>query len=268
MTRPIALVTGATTGLGLEFATQLADEGHDLVLVARTADRLAERARELADRHGVDVEVIAADLTEPDQLALVEARVGAAERPISVLVNNAGYGLLRPFDENTVSQEDHHVALHVRVPLRLTHAALRQMLPRRTGVIVNVASVAGYTPRGTYGASKAWVLSFSRWANWNYRRRGVIVSAVAPGFVHTEFHHRMGARKEQIPRFLWLDAPSVVRTALRDARRGKAISVPSARYKVIVALTKVLPTRLIATGSLMGRQADSSTGSGDAPVAR
>jgi short-subunit dehydrogenase len=256
MTRSVALITGATTGLGLEFATQLAAEGHDLVLVARSADRLAERARELGDRHGVAVEVIAADLTEPDQLALVEARVAAAERPVSVLVNNAGYGLLRPFEENTVAQEDHHVALHVRVPLRLTHAALRQMLPRRSGLILNLASVAGYTPRGTYGASKAWVLSFSRWANWYYRRHGVKVSAVAPGFVHTEFHQRMGARKEQIPKFLWLNAPQVVRIALRDARRGKAVSVPSVRYKVIVALTKVLPTSLIATGSLMGRQAD------------
>ncbi len=256
MTRPVALVTGATTGLGLEFASQLAADGHDLVLVARTHDLLAGRARELGERYGVEVEVLAADLTEPEQLARVEARVAALERPVSVLVNNAGYGLLRPFEENSVSQEDHHVALHVRVPLRLTHAALGQMLPRRSGTIVNVASVAGYTPRGTYGASKAWVLSFSRWANWQYRRRGVRVSAVAPGFVHTEFHQRMGARKEQIPRFLWLEAPRVVRTALQDARRGKAISVPSLRYKVIVALTKVLPTSLIATGSLMGRQAD------------
>jgi uncharacterized protein len=256
MTRSVALVTGATTGLGLEFASQLAAEGHDLVLVARSADRLAERARELSERHGVEVDVIAADLTAPDELARVEARVASPERPIDVLVNNAGYGLLRPFDENTVSQEDHHVALHVRVPLRLTHAALRQMLPRRSGMIVNVASVAGYTPRGTYGASKAWVQSFTRWASWYYRQRGVHVSAVAPGFVHTEFHQRMGARKERIPAFLWLDAPRVVRTALRDARRGKAISVPSLRYKVIVALTKVLPTSLIATGSLTGRQAD------------
>ena len=256
MTRPVALVTGATTGLGLEFASQLAADGHDLVLVARSRDRLAERARELGERYGVDVEVLAAELAEPEQLARVEARVSALERPVSVLVNNAGYGLLRPFEENSVSQEDHHVALHVRVPLRLTHAALSQMLPRRSGTIVNVASVAGFTPRGTYGASKAWVLSFSRWANWYYRRRGVKVSAVAPGFVHTEFHQRMGARKEQIPRFLWLDAPRVVRTALRDARRGKAISVPSVRYKVIVALAKLLPTSLIATGSLVGRQAD------------
>ena len=256
MTRSVALITGATTGLGLEFATQLAADGHDLVLVARSADRLAQRASELSERHGIDVEVIAADLTEPDQLQAVEARVAATERPVSVLVNNAGYGLLRPFEENTVSQEDHHVALHVRVPLRLMHAALGQMLPRRSGIIVNVASVAGYTPRGTYGASKAWVLSFSRWANWTYRGRGVRVSAVAPGFVHTEFHQRMGARKEQIPRFLWLDAPFVVRTALRDARRGRAVCVPSVRYKVIVALTKVLPTALTATGSLMGRSAD------------
>jgi uncharacterized protein len=256
MSRPVALVTGATTGLGLEFANQLAAHGHDLVLVARSADRLAERARELADRHGVEVEVIAADLTAPDELARVESRAAATERPVSVLVNNAGYGLLHPFEENTIAEEEHLLHLHVRAPLRLTHAALSQMLPRRNGTILNVASVAAYTPRGTYSAAKAWVLTFTRWANWHYRRRGVTVTAVAPGFVHTEFHQRMGTNKDRVPRVLWLDAPRVVRSALHAASRGKAVTVPSIRYKLMVGLARVLPTRFIMAGSLAGRAAD------------
>ncbi|MFC0682202.1 SDR family NAD(P)-dependent oxidoreductase [Lysobacter korlensis] len=256
MDRPCALITGATAGLGAEFANQLAASGHDLVLVARNAERLKQRAVQLTERYGVDVQVIPADLTDPAGLAKVEARVRAAERPVSILVNNAGYGLLGQFERNSVEQEEHHLALHVRATLRLMHAALQQMLPRRAGTILNVASVAGFTPRGSYGAAKAWVLSFSRWANWYYKSRGVQVSAVAPGFVHTEFHSRMGARKEQIPGFLWLDAPRVVRTALDDARRGKAVSVPSLRYKLIVAFTKMLPTSLVAAGSLTARPTD------------
>jgi short-subunit dehydrogenase len=251
--RPCALITGATAGLGAEFAVQLAAAGSDLVLVARNSERLAERAAELRERFGVDVEVLAADLTDPASLKRVEARASATERPISMLVNNAGYGLVAQFDRNSVEQEDHHLALHVRAPLRLMHAALRQMLPRHSGTILNVASVAGFTPRGSYGAAKAWVLSFSRWANWHYRSGGVRVTAVAPGFVRTEFHQRMGVRAERIPRMLWLEAPRVVRTALRDAARGKAISVPSLRYKALVALTHVLPTSVIAAGSLVAR---------------
>jgi short-subunit dehydrogenase len=256
MTRPWALITGATSGLGLEFASQLARAGNNLVLVARNAGRLAERARELADRYGVETEVIAADLTEPAELARVETRVSATERPISVLVNNAGYGLLQPFELNSVAEEDHLLNLHVRVPLRLTHAALTQMLPRKHGTILNVASVAAYTPRGTYSAAKAWIVSFTRWANWYYRRRGITVTAVAPGFVHTEFHQRMGAQKERVPKVLWLDPPRVVRSALHAAARGKAVTVPSIRYKLMVGLATLLPTRLLMAGSLMGRAAD------------
>jgi short-subunit dehydrogenase len=253
MTTARALITGATAGLGWEFGSQLAAAGSHLVLVARNSERLEQRAAELREQFGVDVEVIVADLTDPSSLARVEARAGATERPISMLVNNAGYGLLGAFDRNSVEQEDHHLTLHVRVPLRLMHAALGQMLPRRTGTILNVASVAGFTPRGSYGAAKAWVLSFSRWANWQYQRHGIRVTAVAPGFVHTEFHQRMGVRAERIPRLLWLEAPMVVRSALRDAERGKAISVPSLRYKVIVVLARVLPTPMVAAGSLAAR---------------
>jgi uncharacterized protein len=256
MSRPVALVTGATSGLGLEFAAQLAASGHDLVLVARNGGRLAERARELGPRFGVEVETIAADLTEPASLARVEARVSAEVRPVSVLINNAGTGMLHPFERNTAEEEEQLLHVHVRAPMRLTHAALTQMLPRREGTIVNVASIAAFVPRGTYSAAKAWIVTFSRWANWHYRRRGVTVTAVAPGFVHTEFHSRMGAQKERVPGVLWLDPPRVVRSALAAAGRRKAVAVPSLRYKLILAVTKVLPTRLLMAGSLEARPTD------------
>ena len=248
MTR--ALVTGSTAGIGAEFARQLAAKHHDLVLVARNADRLEKIADELRSRYSIAVEVMVADLQLPAGIAAVEARVESRENPVDVLVNNAGYGLRHPFDENVIDDERRLLDLLVAVPMRLSHAALRQMLPRRSGTIINIASVAGFVPRGTYGAAKAWLLSFSRWANIAYRARGVTVTAVAPGFVRTEFHERMAVRSDTVPAFLWLDVSTVVRIALRDVARGKAVSVPTLRYRIIVGLGRLLPLRLAAAGAL------------------
>ncbi|MHC5796751.1 SDR family NAD(P)-dependent oxidoreductase [Lacisediminihabitans sp. FW035] len=251
---PLALITGATAGIGAEFARQLAAGGVDLVLVARDALRLEEGATGLREEFGVTVEVLAADLVSPADLAAVETRLEAsAGRRVTMLGNNAGFGLLKPFDENPIEDEQRLLDLLVTAPMRLSHAALRQMLPAGSGTIVNIASVAGYTPRGTYGASKAWVLSFSRWANLTYRRRGVTVTAVAPGFVHTEFHDRMNVSKDGVPAFLWLDPPTLVRLALRDVAKGRAVSIPTLRYKIVVLLSGLLPKRIVAAGALRGR---------------
>jgi short-subunit dehydrogenase len=250
---PRALVTGATAGLGAAFARELAASGHNLVLVARDEERLRASASELTAAHGVAVEVLRADLVEPNDLAEVVARVASSTDPIDVLVNNAGFGLRDPFEKNSLADEQRMIDLLVTAPMHLTHAALQQMLPRRGGTIVNVASVAAFAPRGTYGAAKAWVVSFSRSANVEYRRRGVTVTAVAPGFVRTEFHARMDVHTRTIPGPLWLDADRVARDGLEDAARGKALSVPSRRYKIIVALARVLPSRLAAAGTLRPR---------------
>lgn len=249
----VALITGATSGIGAEFARQLASQGNDLVLVARDTDRLAASAENLTSRYGVSVEVLPADLLTTGGLAAVESRVGAAERSIAILVNNAGFGLPAPFHENDVELEQQLLDLLVAVPMRLTHAALGQMIPRRAGTIINIASVAGFTPRGTYGAAKAWVLSFSRWANIHYRSQGITVTAVAPGFVRTEFHERMRVHTDNIPNSLWLNAEVVVRHGLRAAARGKAVTVPTFRYKVVVWFSSWLPKRIVAAGALRGR---------------
>ena len=256
---PTALITGATSGIGAEFAGQLAASGFDLVLVARDAERLDSTAAAIRQRCGVVIDVLAADLTTPEGLALVEGRLradGAGGGPavaIDYLVNNAGFGLRKSFEENAVDDEQRHLDLLVTAPMRLMHAALEQMLPRRTGTIVNVASVAGFTPRGSYGAAKAWVLSFTRWAHIYYGPLGVQVAAVAPGFVRTDFHRRMAVRTDTVPDFMWLDAADVVRIALRDVARGRGLSVPTLRYKVVVGLSKILPARVLAAGSLHPR---------------
>lgn len=238
-----ALITGASTGLGAEYARQLAAHGLDLVLVARTEPTLESLAQQLRTAHGIEVEVLPADLLEPDGLDRVTARVSDPERPVDWLVNNAGFGLSLAFERNPVQTEVDHLRIHNEVPLRLTHAALAGMLARGNGHILNIASVAAYLPRSTYSASKRWLVEFSRWANAKYRPRGVTVTAVCPGFTHTEFHARLGLAKgeEGIPGILWLEADDVVRESLRDVAGGRGISVPSVRYKVIVALLKVLP---------------------------
>lgn len=244
--RTTALVTGASAGLGHEFARQLAAQGHDLVLVARNASRLAETAEDLRRRYGITAEVLPADLTDDDDVAAVVERLKDARRPVGMLVNNAGIGLLHNFEDNHVGEEKSHLKLHAETAMVLTHAALEGMLERGEGRIINVASVAAFLPRGTYSAAKAWLVSFSRWANMAYRRRGIKVTAVCPGFTHTEFHDRMGMDKSVAPAWTWLRAERVVREGLADNASGKAVSIPSKRYKVVAAVARVAPARLMA----------------------
>jgi len=251
-----ALVTGASAGLGAEFARQLAAGGHGLVLVARRTEALEALAAGLRADHGVEVEVLAADLTVAADAERVAARVRDVRRPIDVLVNNAGYGLDLDFARNAVEDELDHLRIHVETPLRLSHAAYAPMLERGHGLVINVASVAGFLPRSTYGAVKGFLIQFSRWANARYGPRGVTTTAVCPGFTHTSFHERMGLSpgQEGVMPGLWLDAADVVRIGLRDAARGRAVSVPSLRYKLLVGLTRVLPAGLLARLAEQGRR--------------
>lgn len=249
---PTALITGASSGLGAEFARQLAARGADLVLVARDRAALEALDADLRGRFDVRVEVLVADLLDTAALAAVEDRLVDG---VEVLVNNAGFGLDLAFETNPVDDEVRHLRLHVEAALRLTHAALGPMLARGSGRIVNVASVAGFVPRGTYGAVKGWLISFSRWANVVYRPRGVSVTALCPGFVHTNFHERLGLPpgQEGVAPGLWLDAETVVREGLRDAARGRAVSVPTWRYKILVAASRLLPDSVVVRAAARGR---------------
>ncbi|MFJ3958143.1 SDR family NAD(P)-dependent oxidoreductase [Arthrobacter sp. NPDC090010] len=238
-----ALITGASSGLGAEFARQFAEQGHHLILVARDAGRLSAAASALERDYGVTVEVLPADLTDDGGVAAVVERLSDASRPVDVLVNNAGIGLLHPFEKNSIEEEKLHLRLHVQTTMELCHAALQLMLERGSGRIINVASVAAFATRGTYSAAKSWELSFSRWANLAYGPSGVKITALCPGFTHTEFHERMGLDKTAMPRWMWLDARRVVRDGLADNERGKGVSIPSLRYKAVVTATRFLPAR-------------------------
>jgi uncharacterized protein len=250
-----ALITGASSGLGAEYARQLAARGTDLVLVARDRDALRELADKLTSEHGIGVDVLVADLLDAQQLAQVAERLADSRHPIDMLVNSAGFGLPLAFERNDIDDEVRHLDLLVEVPMRLMHAALGPMLQRRSGRIVNIASVGGFIPRSTYGACKGWLISFSRWADGRYAGRGVTVTAVCPGFTHTNFHERIGIPpgQEGIADWMWLEARDVVAESLRDVARGKAVSVPSLRYKAIIGLTRLVPASLVARAGERGR---------------
>ena len=249
-----ALVTGPTAGIGRSFAVQLAARGHDLVLVARDRERLDELADELRLDHGVAVEVLTADLADRAQLATVEARVASTDRPIELVVNNAGFGLKRPFLANDIEDEQRMLDVLVVAVLRLTHAAMGAMVERGHGGVINVSSVAGYLPRGTYSAAKAYVTSLSQWADATYRKRGVRAMALCPGFTKTEFHERMEVSRGSAPSWMWLDADALVRQGLADFDAGKSVSVPDIRYKVATALARYTPASLQARFQNLGRR--------------
>ncbi|HEY6746188.1 MAG TPA: SDR family oxidoreductase [Mycobacteriales bacterium] len=238
-----ALVTGGTSGIGAAFARQLAAEGTDLVLVARDVDRLEGTAASLQSAYGVEVEVLPADLAVEAGTEPVRARLADRGRPVDLLVNSAGIGLRGKFWETPLADQERMFHLNCTAVLRLSHAALGAMVPRGRGDIVVVSSVSGFAPavRGSYGASKAWATAFAESLSGQLAGTGVHVSAVAPGFVRTEFHGRAGLDMSKQPGFLWLDAETVAATALRDHRAGKVLSVPGVQYKVLVAASRLVP---------------------------
>ncbi|MGB7449729.1 MAG: SDR family NAD(P)-dependent oxidoreductase [Ornithinimicrobium sp.] len=240
-----ALVTGASAGLGRAFAVELAARGHDVVLVARDESRLRQLAEELTRRHGVHAEALAADLADRAQLQQVADRVSDPQRPVDLLVNNAGFGINHDFATGDLAAEERAVDVMVRAVMVLSHAAAEPMRTRGHGAILNVSSVASFVTMGTYSAIKAWATVFSEGLAAELSGTGVTVTALCPGFIRTEFHDRAQMKMPHLPERLWLNAHRVAQDALDDVAAGRVVSVPSVEYRVLASTARLAPRPLV-----------------------
>mgnify|MGYP002778307973 CR=1 FL=1 len=256
--RPLALVTGASSGIGAEYCRQLAARGHDLLVVARDGERLRAMGDALARAHGVTVTPVIADLTTDEGIALVERTIAAQPR-LTVLVNNAGFGTTGTVLDGDPTAQRRMLTLHVDAVHRLTVAALPAMTARRQGAIVTVASVASFLASGgnvNYCATKTWQRVYMMGLGVELRGTGVRVQALCPGFTTTEFHQRMGFdQRGRTPAWLWYPADEVVATSLRalDAG-GPVVVIPGVVYKIAVFLARHLPLRLVERLSTVYRR--------------
>jgi short-subunit dehydrogenase len=237
--RPLAVITGASAGLGREFAVQLAQRGHDLALVARDATRLEALAAELAAAHGVRAEAWPCDLGQAADVDALVARLKAAPR-VDLLVNNAGFGTQGALAKADPVGQEQMIMVHVMAATRLSQAVLPGMVARQRGGILNVSSVASWiATQGNvnYCATKAYLRTFSLALAAECAGRGITVQALCPGFTHTEFHQRLGFDKGGVPAWLWLPASRVIRESLDAlAAGGPVVVVPGKRYKLMVFL--------------------------------
>lgn len=238
-----ALVTGATAGIGESFTRLLAQNGYNLVLVARDLPRLQERATALESKFDISTVVLQADLSSNEGCSMIEQYI--RDNQIDVLINNAGFGINKAF---TVSQLDAEQALLdvlVRTPMRLMHVALPGMKERDKGVIINVSSVAGWIAGGTYSASKSYLTVLSESLHTELTGTKVKISALCPGFTRTEFHQRGRMSMKGLPKFMWLNADKLVEQSWKDAVNGKAVSVPGWQYQLLTFVMRYAPRPMV-----------------------
>lgn len=262
MNRPIALVTGASSGIGESLARRLAERGHDLVLVARDQGRLEVLAKELQGSYNAAAQVLPADLTDPAQLQKVEDRCRDTAAPIDVVVNNAGLGSFGPFHTLDLDNEIREIQLNVVALVRLTHAAAAEMVPRGKGAILNVSSLAGFQPSpvmAVYSATKAFVTSFTEAVHEELKKTGVSVTVLCPGFTHTGFQDSANVpAANELPEFMWQSADEVAVAGLDGLAKNRAVVIPGAINKALGTFSSITPhaiTRRIG-GAVIKRTAN------------
>ena len=238
-----ALVTGATVGIGESFTRLLAQNGYNIVLVARDLPRLQERAKSLEVTFGIETTVIQADLATNAGCKTIEDFI--ANNQIDVLINNAGFGINKAFTMSQLDAEQQLLDVLVRTPMRLMHVALPGMKERNKGVIINVSSVAGWIAGGTYSASKSYLTVLSESLHTELSSTDVKVSALCPGFTRTEFHQRGRMSMKGLPAFMWLNSDKLVAKAWKDAVGGKAVSVPGWQYQLLTFVMRNAPRPMV-----------------------
>ena len=238
-----ALVTGATVGIGESFTRLLAQNGYNIVLVARDLPRLHERAKGLESNFGIETKVIQADLATDAGCKTIEDFI--TNNQIDVLINNAGFGLNKAFTMSQLDAEQQMLDVLVRTPMRLMHVALPAMKERNKGVVINVSSVAGWIAGGTYSASKSYLTVLTESLHTELSSTNVKVSALCPGFTRTEFHQRGGMSMKGLPAFMWLNSDKLVAAGWKDAVGGKAVSVPGWQYQLLTFVMRNAPRPMV-----------------------
>lgn len=236
-----ALITGATAGIGATFARHLAARGDNLILVARDATRLAEQAEQLRNTYGIEVEPLSADLAVREDTMRVAERAESAEHPVDMVISNAGFGLRSDMLHPDSSADERALDVMCRAVMLVDRAAARAMKARGHGIIINTSSSAGFITQGHYSAVKAWATAYTESLAAQLRGTGVSVTALCPGWVHTEFHDRAGISSSSIPKLAWIDADTLVRECLADAAKGKVVSVPRPGWKAAIFLARHAP---------------------------
>ncbi len=239
----IALITGASSGIGETFARKLAEQGYDLILVARRRVKLREIAAQLEEKHSINTEILVADLSSDQGIDFVDARIRNCSN-LMILVNSAGFGTLGDFKDVDLKDSMDMNTVHVTAPVQLCHAALSVMIENKRGYIINVSSVSGFLAgKGcvTYCASKSYINSFSKSLRAEVAKYGVHVQALCPGFTYTEFHDNPrleGFSRSEVPGWMWMKADKVVDASLKALNKDKLYVIPGFKYKILTALLR------------------------------
>jgi hypothetical protein len=259
MEKGIVFITGATSGIGAAFARLYASLGYDLVLTGRREQKIRELADELSSGYKINAEIILADLSEASDIEKVVKRIESLKN-IEVLINNAGFGNEKDFENDDIDIHMKMVTVHNEVPVRLSHAVLAQMIGRGSGSVINVSSLGGFVPNAPgllYGATKAFLINFSEALNISLDRYGIRVQALCPGFTRTDFHEKLGYGNEGLKNhglFRWMAAGRVVQESYRCLKKKRAVCIPGFLNKVLYLIIKLAPINMILWYMRIGRK--------------
>ena len=241
-----ALVTGTTSGIGKAFCDLLADLGYNLILCSRDSKRMKQQAIDLRQKYnGIQIEIIKADLSYVIHIQKVEARLKRHTKPVSVLINNAGFGINSRFSESAIRSQENMINCMVLAPMKLTHSAIKNMEKLGGGIVINVSSVAAFMAGSTYCSAKSWLTVFSESLHSELTSKNIKIHSICPGFTRTEFHERCKQDVSGVPNIFWLKSEKIAKIAWKKANDGVVLSIPGVHYKGLVFLHRYAPRSVV-----------------------